>query len=329
MTIDERINAQGGEHMPVRRPPTPPETQPHLLRAWNRLYANKNERLVDRPARRFRRVAVPLPEFIRLPVATSRTLPSRNWSGGSIVPHGGKQVVLQFGEWRVPEPKPPPHADQRIAIGNYGSSTWIGFDGNRGYINSSLPQIGTEQWLDAASGTARYDAFFQWWSVWEDKPTQYLYRLPDLPIRAETTIVAMLWAVDPYTVVAALATFGDVVSLFEQEFTSPPIKLPPGPVMTHPRISGATAEWIVERPFDDQPVPMPMAFPDYGKVDFDLCVAGTAAGPGDPTGEEVLDGPRLLRMFEVPPNAPSRTRVISHAIRTGETSLRVRYGHRR
>lgn len=313
----------GDERDETRRPPFPPESQPHLRRAWLRLFGGEDANLARVEARRQRRVAIPLAQFIQLPIASSRILSSRNWSGGSIVPHGGQQVVLMFGEWVVPEPTPPPHADQRITSGKYACSTWIGFDGDRRYVNSSLPQIGTEQWLDVATGVAHYDAFFQWWSFWEPDPKQFIYRLPELSIAKGATIVAMLWAVDPFTVVAAMGVFGSEMQLFEEEFTAPLIALP-GPTMSYPRISGATAEWIVERPLDE--ARQPMAFPDYGKVDFGLCVAGTAPAPGVATAEEVLGGPRLLRMFETPGNAPSRTRMISHARRTSSTSLHVQYG---
>ena len=47
----------------------------------------------------------------------------------------------------------------------YRSSTWIGFDGQRRYYRSTLPQIGTAQNIDPVTGvpTRSYFAWWQWW----------------------------------------------------------------------------------------------------------------------------------------------------------------------
>ena len=106
---------------------------------------------------------------------------------------------------------------------------------------------------------------------------------------------------------------------------APLVRLPTGKDAV-PRISGATAEWVMERP---RPLVLGSGnlepFPDYGSVEFSSCVAGTAPRAGLPTSEEVLRGP-LLRMFEVPGDAPSRTRTLSTPRRIGTTSFGIDYG---
>jgi hypothetical protein len=81
------------------------------------------------------------------------------------------------------------------------------------------------------------------------------------------------------------------------------------------KVSGATAEWIVERPADEIRGEL-YALPDYGTVHFTNCCAlsaempvGEAPGPGR---EQTLDGARLIRMYKRERN-PSRTVMISKA----------------
>jgi len=72
---------------------------------------------------------------------------SSNWCGASIVPNGGQQFVLMFGEWTVPTPELPPPSEQgpsvrrTLIIASHGS----GSTGNRRYLDSTLPQIGTNR----------------------------------------------------------------------------------------------------------------------------------------------------------------------------------------
>ena len=65
------------------------------------------------------------------------------------------------GSWQAPVVAPPTPGE----IGEFHSSTWIGLDGQRRYLNSSLPQIGTAQYVDvtAAATTFTTKAWWQWW----------------------------------------------------------------------------------------------------------------------------------------------------------------------
>ena len=118
---------------------------------------------------------------------------------------------------------------------NYRSSTWIGLDGQRFYLDSSLPQIGTKQ--NARRGpqcTAVYGAWFQWWARGQDTAEIDLL----LPVEPGDEISAIITVLDDTTVRCNLKneTQGIILQAFNASA--------PGPC----RISGATAEWIMERP---------------------------------------------------------------------------------
>jgi hypothetical protein len=82
------------------------------------------------------------------PALGTRYETSPNWSGAYITPKRSRMFTEVHGSWQVPTPSPPvdgkgsPPAD-----GDYRSSAWIGLDGQRRYLNSSLPQIGTSQFV--------------------------------------------------------------------------------------------------------------------------------------------------------------------------------------
>jgi hypothetical protein len=82
-----------------------------------------------------------------------------------------------------------------------------------------------------------------------------------------------------------------------------------------PKVSGATAEWVVERPADEITGEL-YEIPDYGTVHFTNCLALSAempvGGVPGPGREQTLDGARLIRMYRIERN-PSRTVMISQA----------------
>src|SRR5262249_55774606 len=92
-------------------------------------------------------------------------------------------------------------------------------------------------------------------------------------------------------------------------------------------ISGATAEWVMERPRKVKRVDF---FPlsDYGSVEIVQShaseahpgVAWTAVG-----ADEVLEGARFIRMYDRLSD-PQRTAYISMPQRRGDTAVRISYG---
>jgi hypothetical protein len=285
----------------------------------------------DRKARHEMYLVVPELELVEQPnlprsiPSETRIQDSANWCGASIVANGGNQFVLIFGGWTVPkvDPPPPDELGPQGQIDTYRCTTWIGLDGNRRYLDSSLPQIGTEQDLTvdtAGNETPSYFAWFQWWARTEYAVNKF--QLP-LTISEGLPVMAMIWVVDPYHVVAALRTYGNSNQIAIVQAASPSVSVPGGTSSTNPAISGATAEWIQERPLHNG---TPSLFAKYSPVRFHHCVAGMGPAAGTLTSEQKLKAPTLLRMFDVPSDLPSRTRLTSMAKLISGTSVETRYG---
>jgi hypothetical protein len=90
------------------------------------------------------------------------------------------------------------------------------------------------------------------------------------------------------------------------------------------RVSGATAEWIMERPTDFKTGRL-WGLPAYDTVRFLDCLAVSDKTPLSLTGRgENVGGARLIDMFDVVQN-PSRAIKISRANRIGEREITTSY----
>jgi Peptidase A4 family len=300
-----------------------PKSQPALSEAWQRMF--------EPPLNWVRPEFEPILTKQKVPQvrqlfasATTRYEDSRNWCGAEIVPHGANQFVQIFGEWAVPNPTIPPPYDRgpQNRKNVYKSATWIGLDGDRRYLNSSLPQVGTIQYLTVdptGVETPEYFVFFQWWARDQIRLTLDIIR--GIQINAGTSVIGLVWAIDPTHVLVVFRTFAPLnqITVF--------LRQSPDTTTIRPIISGATAEWIMERPTALELGSTTLElFPSYDKVYFKNCVAGMARTAGQSTSEEVLKAPRLKRMFEVASDAPSRTRFISIPNRISTTSFSTHYG---
>jgi hypothetical protein len=308
-----------------QRPDGP--NQRELLKAWLRLF---EEPLTFTPPGVKRVFAlIQNPTIQRILPSETRVENSPNWCGASIVPNGGQQFVQTFGEWTVPKPELPPPLDQGPPdqSTDYHCVAWIGLDGERRYLNSSLPQVGTEQILTVdKNGSKSYEYFvwFQWWARNQVKITRHV--LSNIKIDAGVSVMAMIWVIDPYWVVVVFRTYAPLNKITILVRHAPEVCLPGG-VTTRPAISGATAEWILERPQTlDLVNAKLLPFAKYNPVRFQHCVAGTAQTAGLPTSEEMLTGSRLIRLFEVPETLRPRIRFISMPTRISTTSVGMRYG---
>jgi hypothetical protein len=314
-------------------PPRPDaEAQPLLRRLWDTGFGRRLtlqpfvletslEAVEDTGYRLFNR------EADEMAFAETRFETSSNWSGAYITANRDLQFMQVWGYWTVPANlKIPPSPFQGSPGIDYVCSNWIGLDGQRLYLDSSLPQIGTVSTLVANTTTTTAQSWVQWWA----RGNASTAPLPiGLPVSPGDSVLSVLTALDPQTVVFVMVNLTTTpwptgVAVLG---TSPPVTLPDNTVV-HPDIAGATAEWIVERPrIVDQKTRY--NFPNYGRTEFDICVAVEADSVdifslfnGVP---QKLRGERLIRMFDVLSN-PARTAYISMPSKLSDTSICVKWG---
>lgn len=244
-----------------------------------------------------------LPSIRAFPSAAIASRPAQkslNWSGGYLAPREGRSFVSVMGRWKVPSVSPPPGG----AAQEYRSSTWIGLDGQKFYLDSSLPQIGTSQrWMPGPPGEARYAAWFQWWARGQEATE--IERPLDLPVAAGDEISAIITVLDETTVCCNLknVTQGIILKAFEAI----------APVPCH--ISGATVEWVMERPSPLSSVGSdPYRLPVYTPFAFSDCLAESIAPGNDALRDHDLERARTMRMYEITAN-PTSVRTISVANR--------------
>ena len=148
-------------------PPKPDaDLQPRLRQLWDRAFAKEmtvipfcstNRRCWPFSQMRSRQVD-------EMPIQETRFEISSNWSGVYITANGDRQFMQIWGVWIVPEQVDlPPVEYQGPSNLPYVCSNWIGLDGQRRYLNSSLPQMGTATTLNS-SGPPTAEAWTQWWA---------------------------------------------------------------------------------------------------------------------------------------------------------------------
>jgi len=229
---------------------------------------------------------------------------SLNWSGAYITPRDGTVFSSIWGKFQVPTPNQP--AGGRAGA-KYHSSTWIGFDGQRRYYSSTLPQIGTAQNIDPDSGGPA-KSFFAWWQWW----------VKDDPAQAHPTVLASptIHAGDLVMCFMQVANDrGGVSFAITNLTTNRSVQFfQPAPLTESGRrfkVPGATAEWVMERPAD-APDPTPLQLPDYGTVDFRNCGATAVNLDTGAIVERNLSAAKLIDMHVVQ-QRPERTAKISIA----------------
>lgn len=247
--------------------------------------------------------------FAQLP----RRQSSLNWSGAYITPRDGTVFSTIWAKFQVPTPNVPAGD---APGGEYSSSTWIGFDGQRRYYQSTLPQFGTAQNIEQPAGgpTRSYFAWWQWW-VRDVANQAYPITLTAPLIHAGDLIMCLMQVADDRAGVSFAITnltTGRVVQFFQSApaiIGGQPIKVP-----------GATAEWVMERPADP-PDPTPMQLPDYGTVNFHDCGATTINVKTGAKVERSLSAAKLIDMHAVVKRRPERTVKISIAKSLGPTQF--------
>ena len=283
-------------------PPQPdPEQQPLLARFWTEMYSPP---LVFAP----RFLLGLLPKRIstaRRVTAAARHEASLNWSGAYITPRDGQQLTEVHATWRIPRVLAPAGMP---ASAEYRSSIWIGLDGQQRYLDSSLPQFGTGQFVNAPVPPQPFHTWCQWWL--RDNPQTYTPAILSLGVAPGQRVMASLHVVNE-TRVHCIIKNRDT-----NEFL-PFIMNAPTDIVSRKqvKISGATAEWVVERPAEEH-TGEPYELPDYNTVPFTNCFALSAKMPAGgvpgPGRERTLDGARLIKMYKRERNPP-RTVTISQA----------------
>jgi len=244
----------------------------------------------------------------------SRHESSLNWSGAYIAPRDGRKFVQVVGSWKVPTVSVPPGGNPGA---EYGSSTWIGLDGQREYIDSTLPQIGTGQFFNLMGlpGTT-YESWVQWWP---NCPFTV-----GMPVKAGDKILAWLYVITPTEVVMIIKNQDAGGPAYPWVAFSPTvIKSPQYPTPIKARVSGATAEWVMERPA----IPMSTVLfnlPQYTPVTFTSCLAATEPPAGGLQRMENIVSPRLLHMYRTALN-PHRRVTISDPTRLGPDSFKTEF----
>jgi hypothetical protein len=239
------------------------------------------------------------------PIITTRWETSGNWSGAYIEPRNDAVFGEVSAHWTIPNLAAVPKPNV-----THSSSIWVGLDGQRMYFNSSLPQIGTTQAIDP-NGNIDYHAWYQWWERGQTNPRPHKIR--HFGISADDEIFSHVQTVNATHVIVSIAKLNPPMQFWSRKRRAPTYLAGPY-INDHPKISGATAQWVVERPMkpnSDELFPLV----SYGRVHFRRCWASVAPEPGAPSvGYQTLDGARFIRMYDRR-NNPTRTAMISSPLR--------------
>jgi len=295
-------------------PPRPdPDLQPEAFEVWASFFGRSAE---------FVKAAIVMDtagyQLNIRETSSTRFEGSSNWSGAYVVPTGGNMVVAIMGRWIVPTLAPPSSPQQQAGPNAvYKCSTWIGLDGQRLYLNSSLPQIGTTQTLTMTNGlpsNVSAQAWFQWWDRQNGGPPANL----SISVAPGDEVACLLWVFTKSLVIAY------ILNLTSNQMAPPVIASAPIVGSTQLTVSGATAEWIMERPTQLGSTAMD-AFPDYASTKLLDCIALTGLGPPIPGSFKHLKAARLIRMYDTLAN-PTRTQYISMPKKLDDTTVQVTYG---
>ena len=262
---------------------------------------------------------------------------SQNWSGTYTEPGDGRTFSQVWGQFNVPFVKPP---DGAVTPGpgttkEYHCATWIGLDGQRRYFDSSLPQIGTDQYVTVDStGTATpaTKAWVQWWSREDDGSVNGIGPVPIpascFPVEQGDQIGCILHVVHPHHVNLTIINYtprppDEFPNVVVVCIKAPTASLPGGIKRQH-SVTGATAEWIMERPMDLLSDEL-QGFPNYGSANFVSCFAIESLDGHSPLVFRDLSSPKFIRMLDVD-GETERSSYLSIPERVDDTSFTVTYG---
>ncbi|MGO9355079.1 MAG: A4/G1 family peptidase [Mycobacterium sp.] len=194
---------------------------------------------------------------------------SRSWSGAIQSAQPGHPYTFVAAQWTVPaldlgsaletDPWDILEDDPVWAV-----SEWIGIDG---WYEPTLLQAGTESQAFITDDDSVMVGVWAWWE-WYPK---YPVTISNLPVHAGDIVVCLICADD--TMTGAVTYFTNLTTGKATRFHVTP---PSGT-----KVVGATAEWIVERPWEIPGWPSSWwespywaVLPDYDECNFDQCAAG-------------------------------------------------------
>ena len=248
---------------------------------------------------------------------------SLNWSGAYIKPTHASRFTEIHGAWIVPTPSlPKGPKNQPLPSGSYRSTTFIGLDGQRRYFGSSLPQIGTASLIDVdAKGktSKRTYAWWQWWVRGQHLPE---HSITSVPVSPGETVLCSLVVISP-TIVRLSLKNQETGKFFGPVDVPAPYADRPNLPRVQVKVTGATAEWITERPTSFDEKHSLYELPDYGEIRFSDCHA-VSSSTGSAEQLQKLDLATLIKMRAIREH-PHRSVPLSVAELEGEQGLTTTY----
>jgi hypothetical protein len=262
---------------------------------------------------------------------------SQNWSGAYTEPSDGRTFAQVWGQFNVPVVQPP---DAAVTPGpgktsEYHCATWIGLDGQRRYFDSSLPQIGTDQYVTVDSTgapTPSTRAWVQWWARDDDGSVNGIGPVPIpkscFPVEQGDQIGCILQVVNQHHVRLIIINYTpkspDEVPNVVVVCAKAPTATLPGGIKRQYTVTGATAEWVMERPMDLESHKL-QGFPIYATTKFISCFAMESFDGNSHLVFRDLSSPKFIRMFEVDEQTEC-CRYLSIPERIDDLSFQVTYG---
>ena len=227
-----------------------------------------------------------------------------------MTPTGGASFDGMAGDWRVPTVTLP---DGGSMAESFVSSTFIGLDGR-----AALPQLLVAADRHVADRGRQplptpppYHAWMQWWERGHSTSPVPL----NVAVYPGYRVVAFLTVLSPTKVRFNIAVHGTVLTGID-------VTAPKSDGIQY-QVSGATAEWIMERASSLTPPHPAYRLPRFTAFSFRNCAA-TATDTTAQSHNYTMRSGRLIRMQDTP-HGPLRRRTVAVARRVSPQRVGLRY----
>jgi hypothetical protein len=245
---------------------------PAAARAWTSVMRRVKRFITPELVTRRDIIHGPIRGLQRIARPGGTVLGASGWSG--LVVNDLPPYLSVWGSWNIPEVQVPPNPPNDV--NSFFSSTWVGLGG---FGNNNLLQAGTDQNVSVGENPT-YSAWIEWFPA---PPNT----VGGFPVAVGQTIAVFVGALGDFTgrglVGMANLETGDatpmmIIPIPTIDFNGNTIT----PVITGP--SGASAEWIVERPSTVQNKQLVLLeAADFGEVNFTHAAAQSAGAGGAKT----------------------------------------------